>query len=215
MGWCWWKGCRWRLSVVLTAQNRGCAGCPNCLCSWPGWARAGPGATEPSWSRVGSFSSPYLPLFPLFFSSLHSVSVLFYFPHLPLLLLHLQFSEPGRADPTPRLPFFSRGNLGSELIFHFLPFQSLSFPLFSLLSLPLPVWDFVPLPQAGCLVISAAEANGPVARGWRRSGGRRSSRSRCRVPLWQRRKRRKCKKKWKESHAKVAHLEYNLRCAAP
>ena len=25
-----------RLSGVLTAQNRGCAGCPNCLCSWPG-----------------------------------------------------------------------------------------------------------------------------------------------------------------------------------
>lgn len=101
----WWDGWGdvgwWRtLSVVLTAQNRGCAGCPNCLCSWPGWARAGPAATEPSWSTLGSFSSLISPSsFPLCAEALSSSSP------------PSSSNSPNLAVLTPLLclPSFSRG----------------------------------------------------------------------------------------------------------
>lgn len=126
-----------RLSVVLTAQNRGCAGCPDCLCSWPGWARAGRGATEPSWSTLGSFFSQFPPyLFPLFLLCALKRSPTLFPPPPPPLTTDL----PGRADPHFSPAFLlQRGAVRSELIFHFLPFQSPSFPLFAPCSLSLNI----------------------------------------------------------------------------
>ena len=126
-------------------------------------------------------------------------------PTLPLLLA---------CFPSPEI----RNNSSPPT---FAPSSLPSFPCSHPLSSPflyLCLCEFLPVPQAGRLVISAAEASGPVARGCRRKRSRRKQQKQVQrrdVPLMHRRKRRKCKKKRKETHAKVAHLEYNLRCAAP
>lgn len=158
-GWSWVLYSQFRIEDVQVAQIVCVVG------------RAEPGQNQEQQSLHGQPLPPPPPLlsdFPWSWGCLLSC-----FPFAPFPLLHLQFCDPGRADPpSPHSARLLPTEALSDVIKSFTSYLSNSpRPLASALPLLLYLCLcelLLLLLQAGCLVISAAEPNGLLARGWRR-----------------------------------------------